>query len=110
MRAPKINLCYPQYICFASTRDWHAADLFCIVGNKAVRYSIVWRIGIRIVTQLGQHWRDFVHLVHDLLDQGTKLDRVAHLWVGADPGSQSVEVDGLDDLVAGPLHHGHPHL
>ena len=55
---------------FASTRGLHA-DLFCIVGHKAVRYSIVWRIGIWIVTQLGQHWRNFVHLVHDLLDQGT---------------------------------------
>ena len=43
--------------------------LLCIVGHKAVRYSIVWWIGIGVVTQLGEHRRDFVHLVHNILDQ-----------------------------------------
>ena len=91
--------------------------LLCIVGHKAVRYSIVRWIGIGVVTQLGEHRRDFVHLVHNILDQvqaqvpAKVLHKVeTHLGVGAHPGGQGVEVDGLDDLVAGPLHHGHPHL
>ena len=42
-------------------------DLFSIVGDNAIRYSVVWRVGVRIVAHLGKHWGDFVHLVNDIL-------------------------------------------
>lgn len=65
-----------------------------VVQDFGVRPAVVGRVGVGVVAQSGQHGGDDGHVPHH---------------VGGDlphPLGQGLHIDGLDDLVCGPLHPG----
>lgn len=63
-----------------------------VVQDFGVRSAIVGRVGVGVVAQSGQHGGDDGHVPHHVS------------WDLPHPLRQGLHVDGLDDLVCGPLH------
>lgn len=63
-----------------------------VVQNFGVRPAVVGRVGMGVVAQSGQHGGDDGHVPHHVS------------WNLPHPLGQGLHVDGLDDLVCGPLH------
>lgn len=65
-----------------------------VVQDLGVRPAVVGRVGVGVVAQSGQHGGDDSHVPHHVS------------WDLPHPLGQGLHVDGLDDLICGPLHPG----
>lgn len=65
-----------------------------VVQNFGVRPTVVGGVSVGVVAQSGQHGGDDGHVPHHIS------------WNLPHPFGQGLHVDGLDDLVSGPLHPG----